>query len=366
MSGAILVIDDEAGLRRSLCAHLEDLDYEVVDAANGREGLDALMAAPGGIRAVFVDLNMPVMDGYTFIRHAVLHDPELPIIVLSGVGVVEDALKAMRLGAWDFITKPVQSMSILDYTLDKVMERARLLHENRQYKESLEEQVRRRTRQLEDARRQIMLRLSRAAEYKDNETGRHVVRVGEISAMLSQAMGLSEEFAEMMRECATLHDLGKIGIPDAILLKPGKLTPDEWEVMKQHCVMGCAILGPLEGTEDARQLCTVLPQEADDAMECHLIRLARSLALLHHEKWDGSGYPFGLSGEDIPIGARIVALVDVFDALVSERPYKKAFPLEQSLAIIRESSGSHFDPAVVEAFFGNLDAIRDVMEKWRD
>ncbi|MEF3696263.1 HD domain-containing phosphohydrolase [Desulfolutivibrio sp.] len=362
---AILVIDDEAGLRRALGAHLEDMDYDVLLAENGRDGLDVLERDPDAVQAVVVDLNMPVMDGYSFIQNATVLAPDLPLVVLSGVGVVEDALRAMRLGAWDFITKPLSNMAVLDHMLDRVLERARLLRENRQYQENLERLVQERTAELELTRRQIMQRLSRAAEYKDNETGHHVIRVGEISALLARAMGLSEVRCEMMRECAPLHDVGKIGIPDTVLLKPGPLDPDEWEIMRRHCLYGCEILGPLNGSDTAQNACGFLlgPLESGDN---ELLRLARVLALYHHERWDGTGYPIGLAGEAIPLEARIVSVVDVYDALRSDRPYKKAFPVEKCFALLQKGSGSQFDPMVIEAFFREVDAIRAIRKKWKD
>lgn len=362
---AILVIDDEASLRRSLCAYLEDLDYETLEAGNGQEGLTLLLQNPERIEAVVVDLNMPVMDGYTFIRYAVQEAPDLPLVVLSGVGVVDDALQAMRFGAWDFVTKPLHTMDILEYTLRRVLERAFLKKENRRYQEKLETLVQERTTELENTRRQVMQRLSRAAEYKDDETGRHVVRVGEISALLGRAMKLPPKTCELLRECAPLHDVGKIGIPDAVLLKPGKLDESEWEIMRRHCVYGCEILGPLASKDEARAAC--LASHLGGAVEDNeLLKLARVLALCHHERWDGSGYPFGLSGTDIPIEARIVSVVDVYDALSSSRPYKEAFPEEKCREIIRQGSGIQFDPAVVTAFFENIMAISAIRHQWKD
>ena len=360
----ILIIDDEEGLRRSLCAYLEDQDHVPLQAANGLDGLTAMRAALPDLDAVLVDLNMPVLDGYGFLEQAVAEAPDLPIVVLSGVGVVEDALKAVRLGAWDYLTKPLGNFQTLDHALAKVLEKARLIRENRAYQENLEALVYQRTAELESTRRQIMHRLSRAAEYKDNETGHHVIRVGEIAAVLARALGFDEEQCANIRDCAPLHDIGKIGIPDAVLLKPGKLDPDEWAIMQQHCTFGCEILGPLTGTKEARQICIMWDAPGEDGNE--LLDLARNLALLHHERWDGSGYPLGLAGEQIPLEARIVAVVDTYDALASERPYKKAFPEEKCLAIIRESAGSHFDPAVVEAFFRNIDTIRAIRQRWQD
>lgn len=360
----ILVIDDEDGLRRSLTAYLEDMDFTILEATNGLEGLEIMRAAQPDLSAVIVDLNMPVLDGYGFIAQAITEAPDLPIIVLSGVGVVEDALKAVRLGAWDYLTKPLQNLQVLEHTLSKALEKARLIRENRSYQENLERLVLERTAELERTRRQIMHRLSRAAEYKDNETGHHVIRVGEIGAIVARAVGLSEERCSMMRDCAPLHDIGKIGIPDEVLLKPGKLDPAEWEVMKLHTVYGCEILGSLHSKEEAHSSCEYWDAVNPDDNE--LLHLARQLALLHHERWDGTGYPFGLVGETIPMEARIVSIVDVYDALASERPYKKAFPEEKCLDIIRESSGSHFDPRVVEAFLNNIATIRDIRLRWQD
>lgn len=360
----ILVIDDEAGLRRSLCAYLEDLNYDTLTASNGLEGLEVLRERLPELCAVIVDLNMPVLNGYGFLEKATVEAPELPVIVLSGVGVIEDALQAVRAGAWDFLTKPMSSMGVLEHTLTKAMEKARLIRENNAYHAGLEKLVRQRTAELERTRRQIMHRLSRTAEYKDNETGHHVVRVGEIAAVLAQALGMDQTLCDNLRDCAPLHDIGKIGIPDQVLLKPGKLDPEEWKIMQRHCMYGCEILGPLASKEEAHRNCESWQEGSGEDNE--LLDLARILALLHHERWDGKGYPFGLAGEDIPIEARIVALVDTYDALASERPYKPAFPEEKCLDIIRNESGTHFDPAVVRVFLDNIDDIRAIRQKWQD
>lgn len=360
----ILVIDDEDGLRRSLSAYLEDIGHDTFEAPNGLIGLEVMREKLPDLAAVIVDLNMPVLDGYGFLRQAISEAPDLPIIILSGVGVVEDALKAVRLGAWDFLTKPLHNFSILEHTLNKVLEKARLIRENKAYQTNLEHLVLERTSELERTRRQIMHRLSRAAEYKDNETGHHVIRVGEIAAVLARALGLDETQCTNLRDCAPLHDIGKIGIPDEILLKPGKLDPAEWKVMQRHCIYGCEILGPLTSREEAHRICERWDHADQDGNE--LLDLARMLALLHHERWDGTGYPLGLTGEAIPLEARIVAVVDTYDALASERPYKPAFSEEKCLSIIREEAGTHFDPTVVEVFFQHIDQIRDIRLKWSD
>ena len=188
--------------------------------------------------------------------------------------------------------------------------------------------------------------------------------MGEIAAVLAQALGMDQILCDNLRDCAPLHDIGKIGIPDQVLLKPGKLDPEEWKIMQRHCMYGCEILGPLASKEEAHRNCESWQEGSGEDNE--LLDLARILALLHHERWDGKGYPFGLAGEDIPIEARIVALVDTYDALASERPYKPAFPEEKCLDIIRNESGTHFDPAVVRVFLDNIDDIRAIRQKWQD
>jgi len=361
----ILIIDDEPSLRRSLRAYLEDMDFDVQEADNGQTGLSALAEAPEAINAVILDLNMPVMDGYSFLPQAVEIAPETPVIVLSGVGVVGDAMKAVRLGAWDFITKPLHSMDIVQHALEKTFERARLIRENRLYQENLEVLVQQRTAEVEDTRRQIMQRLSLAAEYKDNETGHHVIRVGEISALLARVLGLPENLCSMLRDCAPLHDVGKMGIPDSILLKPGELNEQEWKIMRMHCVYGCQILGPLQSKAEAIRVCPNLDVLNED-MDNELLQLARTLALCHHERWDGSGYPNGIAGEAIPIEARIVTVVDVYDALRSERPYKKAFPEQLCLEIIQQGSGTQFDPTIVDALLEHASEAAKIFEQWGD
>jgi putative two-component system response regulator len=209
----------------------------------------------------------------------------------------------------------------------------------------LEQKVRERTRELEETRMEIIRRLGRAAEYRDNETGLHIIRMSKFSQILGQATGMSDQDSGMLLNASPMHDIGKIGIPDSILLKPGKLDADEWEIMKTHSSIGAKILSGH-------------PSE--------LMQMAREIALTHHEKWDGSGYPGGLSGEEIPLSGRIVALADVFDALTSERPYKKAWAVDDAVSFIKENSGKHFDPTLVELFIDRLDEIIEVRDKYAE
>lgn len=362
----VLLIDDDPGIRRSIAAYLEDLDFAVLHAENGRQGLSLMKEYGQSIELAIVDLRMPVMDGYEFISECRLIDEELPIIVLSGVGIVDEAMRAMRLGAWDFVTKPIHDMEMLYLVIQRAQERLQLLQDNRLYRNQLELLVAKRTAQLEDSRRQLMRRLSRAAEYKDNETGRHVIRVGEMTARLASAIGLSDSECELLRDCAPLHDIGKIGIPDVILLKEGPLNEDEWEIMRCHCIYGAEILGPLAQRGRPEDHHESLQEILEDESDNELLRMARILALCHHERWDGTGYPNGLKGTSIPLPSRILSVIDVYDALASRRPYKNANTEAECVSALREGSGTQFDPAVVEAFLENHDALRAIRSEWSD
>ncbi|WP_243312125.1 HD-GYP domain-containing protein [Fundidesulfovibrio agrisoli] len=358
----ILVIDDDSAIRNSVRDFLEDCDREVLLAANGQEALD-LLQARDDIGVALVDLNMPVMDGYTFLSKVRESRPGLPTVVLSGVGVLSDAMAAIRAGAWDFISKPILNFDVLLHSISSVEEKARLLAENRAYQEHLEEMVRQRTMQLEIANERVIHCLGKAAEFRDNDTGHHVIRVGEIARILATHMGLDQDFRRLIRLAAPMHDIGKISIPDHILLKPGPLSDEEWEVMKRHTILGCEMLH--FNPEDAKPGCTLdllnLLEGQDD-----LISMAQRIALCHHERWDGLGYPHGLRGDEIPLEARIVSVVDVYDALGSMRPYKKAIPEDVCKAKIIGASGKYFDPAVVEAFERHYDEVAEIRRKYAD
>lgn len=375
----ILVIDDERMLRELVRAFLEDNDYQVTTAADGEEGLDLFRKQP--FDALFVDLNMPRVDGFAVLDAVKKEAPEIPIVVISGVGIVRDAIRAVRLGAWDFLTKPFEDLEMLTYTLDKVLERAKLVRENREYKEALEEKVCRRTVQLQEAntvlrrtQEQILQRLGRAGEYKDNETGRHVIRVSKYTEIIAKTLGLPQRTVELIRDGSPLHDIGKIGVPESILLKPGPLDDAEWEIMKKHSEYGYDILtlganmkdGVVCVPENMKDGGVCTPAGGADVETRHLLEFAAGIALHHHERWDGTGYPHGLYREAIPIASRITALADVYDALGSVRSYKDPFPEEKCQAIIRESGGSHLDPAVTRAFFTAIDEILEIKERWKE
>jgi len=290
-----------------------------------------------GIDLILLDIRMPDMDGFEVMAQlqAEIENDYLPILVVTAELTNQTRERALSSGARDFLTKPFDQAEVLQRIVNMI--EVRLLHKQiRLQNETLEEQVRQRTRELEESRLEIIKRLGRAAEYKDNETGNHILRMSHFAQMLAKAAGLSQEQTDNILLAAPMHDIGKIGIPDSILLKPGKLEPEEWAIMQTHVSIGADLLA---GTD--------IP----------LLEMARNIALSHHEKWDGSGYPQGLSGTDIPIEGRICAICDVFDALTSERPYKKPWPVEEAVAFLRQQKGLHFDPHLVDLFETILDDV---------
>jgi putative two-component system response regulator len=360
----ILIIEDQVEVRNLLVSYLSSRGYETQAAENGLDGLFLLEQWPADL--VTVDINMPVMDGHEFIKKAVERWPDLPIVVVSGIGGVDDAVKALRLGARDFLTKPIENFSIVNNTIEKALEAAELIRQNRHYQENLEKMVKFRTNELEEIKHQLLYSLGKSAEYRDNETGRHVIRVGKICELIGSAMGMEPGLAKVFGESAPLHDIGKIGISDSILLKPGSLTADEWETMKTHCEIGCDILRPYTTAEGDQVVQGDIVAMGDDISTLSLLEFSMVVALCHHERWDGTGYPGKLAGEKIPLVARIVAIVDVYDALGSERPYKSPLPEEKCQKIIREGGGNHFDPEIVRVFFENIDKIVAIKHEWMD
>jgi putative two-component system response regulator len=347
----ILVVDDQPQNIELLEAHLVPQGYEIVTAANGEEALEKLSKSK--IDLILLDVMMSGMDGFEVTRRVRQDNTHqlLPIILVTALRETEDRVKGIEAGCDDFISKPVDKVELLARvrSLLKVKAYNDLLSN---YRKELESEVTRRTEELKQALERIkaasletIYRLSMASEYKDKDTGAHIKRMSRYSAAVTRRMGLTESTIETILYAAPMHDLGKIGIPDLILLKPAKLDPVEWEIMKQHTVIGAKIL------------------KGSDA---EFIRLGETIAISHHEKWDGSGYPNSLKGIEIPIAGRITAIADVFDALTSKRPYKEPFSVEKSLAIIREGRGSHFDPDVVDAFFSIQDEILTIKKQYGD
>ncbi len=345
----ILVADDQPQNIELLEAHLVPQGYEIVAAANGEEALAKLSSDP--IDLILLDVMMPGIDGFEVTRRVRQDNTHrlLPIILVTALRETEDRVKGIEAGCDDFISKPVDKSELLARvrSLLKVKAYNDLMSN---YRKELEAEVARRTEELNYALERVKVasletiyRLSVASEFKDVDTGAHIKRMSSYAAAVARSMGLDERTVETILYAAPMHDLGKIGIPDSILLKPAKLDLVQWEIIKQHAVIGAKILS---------------------GSEAEFIKLGETIALYHHEKWDGSGYPNHLKGTQIPIAGRIAAIADVFDALTSKRPYKEPFAVEEAMAIIREGRGTHFDPEVVDAFFAIEDEIIAIKKKY--
>ncbi|SFH51753.1 response regulator receiver modulated metal dependent phosphohydrolase [Tindallia magadiensis] len=294
---------------------------------------------------VLLDLMMPYMDGFDIMRELqkIEADGFLPVLVLTANDDMANQNKALEMGARDFLGKPFEKTETLN-RIRNILETRILYNQVYEKKNNLEDQVLQRTKELKESQLEIAIRLAKAGEFRDNETGNHDLRVGLYAECIGNAIGMSAVEKEKLRYTVPLHDIGKIGIPDRILLKPGKLTEDEWELMKEHTVIGGQIL--VGGKSD-------------------FIKTAEEVALNHHEKWNGSGYPNGLMKEEIPLVGRIAAICDVFDALISDRPYKKAWSISEAVKEIENQSGEHFDPLLVKAFFSELDKIVKIQKIYR-
>ncbi|MBF0135359.1 MAG: response regulator [Magnetococcales bacterium] len=322
----VLIVDDEFLQRLPMREALEQFGYRVVEAENGQQAWELLhMERPD---LVISDVIMPVMDGFGLCQTIRKHDDMayLPVVLATSLDDVTSIEYAYHAGATDFITKPI-NWGLLGHRIRYILRGAR----NAQ---ALSE----RELDLLRTRMEIIRRLGQAAEYRDNETGYHIQRMSQYSALLGRAMGLSSHDQELLLNAAPMHDVGKIGIPDKILLKPGKLTAEEFEIMKTHTTLGGELL---------------------DQEPSLLLRTAHMIALTHHERWDGAGYPFGLVGEAIPLMGRICSLADVFDALTSARPYKKAWSLDQAVDEIQRCAGTAFDPNLVHIF---VDALPEIVK----
>ena len=294
---------------------------------------------------VLLDLNMPEMDGYQVLAKIREVDPDYPpIIVLTAQSDRESRIKALDLGARDFLAKPFDRVELMTRIRNMLEVRIMTTAMKNQNK-ILDGMVKDRTKELNDTRLEVIRRLGRAAEYRDDMTGYHIIRMSRYSQLLALAAGMGEDEAERLLNASPMHDIGKIGIPDNVLLKPGKLDPEEWKIMQTHVDIGVEILS---------------------GSDSELMDMAAEVAQNHHEKWDGSGYPRALAGENIPLTGRIVAIADVFDALTTERPYKDAWSLEKTIEFLKDQSGKHFDPKLVELFLEILPDILIVREQYSE
>ena len=354
----VMVVDDEGFNIDLVEAYLEDEGFRnFVTTTDSTSALSMVRSHRPDI--VLLDVKMPQVTGLEILA-AMRNDRELrliPTLILTASTAPETKLEALRLGASEFLAKPVDP-SELALRVKNVLSAKAYQDHLAQYSERLEQQVEVRTKELLRSREEAIHCLARAGEYRDDDTGHHVMRVGLYSAIIAEELGFTKPEIELIQQAAQLHDVGKIGIPDAILHKPGKLESHEFDIIKQHCAIGQNIINPLT-PEESSQLSehTTVGMMIMSSTNSPVLKMAALIASTHHEKIDGSGYPHGLSGEDIPIEGRIVAVADVFDALSSPRPYKKAFTLEKCLGILKEGRGTHFDANALDAFFARLDDI---------
>jgi len=330
LGARILIVDDQAPNVRLLQRLLQASGYREIRTTTDPRSVLALY---GELRPdlLLLDLHMPYKNGYTILKELADHlaaERYLPVLVLTADSMTEARQKALAMGAKDFLAKPFDIVEVVLRIRNLLETRFRYLHLEQQTRD-LERQVQARTRELEEARHEILDRLALAADYRDDNTGEHTRRVGQISGLLARAVGLGRSQVELIRRAAPLHDVGKIGIPDAVLTKPAPLTPDEFALVQTHTTIGARILS---GSRVA------------------LLRMAQEIALGHHERWDGTGYPGGLEGEAIPLSARIVALADAFDAMTHARPYKSAVSVPEAVRYVERAVGTHFDPALGRAF----------------
>lgn len=341
----ILVTDDDLWQQKLIEITLSGMGYRIITASDGEKALSMVMQHMPDV--ILLDIQMPQKNGFEVLS-AVKQNVAtrgIQVVMVTGSEESEARARALELGADDFLMKPVDRVLLKARIQSSVKLKAYYDH-LKTYQQQLEAEVSVKTRQLREAFEQLeessletIYRLARAAEYKDEDTGDHIRRMSRSAEALAEGMGLDKKQRDMILYAAPMHDVGKIGIPDRILSKPGPLDPEEWEIMKTHTVIGARIL---EGSSS------------------DIVQLAEVIAMSHHEKWNGSGYPKGLKGKEIPLAGRIVAVADVLDALLSCRPYKKAFPVHKVLDILKEGRGVHFDPEVLDVFFSSMDRLLEI------
>jgi putative two-component system response regulator len=353
----VLVIDDDDGIRKITQMLVEGLGHDVEAARDGIEGLAKLQL---GVDLVLLDVVMPGLDGFDVCRR-IRQDPagrDVPVIMVTTLETREHRLHAVEAGANDFIAKPVEETE-LRVRATSLLKLKATQDELKRYHAHLETMCEERTASLRkalehmaeaqrtayQAQLETVERLAILAEYKDKVTARHIQRMSEYSAVIARGLNLPPAEVELILHASRMHDVGKIAVPEAILRKPSELDPQEWKVMRQHSAIGSRIL---------------------ENSSSQILQAGRVIALHHHERWDGAGYPSGLSGSDIPLWGRICAVADVFDAVTSERPYKPAFPNDEALQLLRDGKGKHFDPRVVDVFFECLEEILKIQEKFKD
>jgi putative two-component system response regulator len=336
------VVDDERIVRDLLSRWLRDEGYLCMTASSAAAAWTHLQQY--AVDVVTLDITMPGGSGLDLLDQIRQSLPDIAVIMLTAEGDTAKAIRALSAGAHGYLIKPVERQELLIQVRNAV-ERQRLVIENREYMHELEHKVREHTRAIRMAYEETIHRLVKASLYRDEETGAHIKRTGWYSELLAATIGWDYERVEQIRLAAPMHDIGKIAIPDSILCKPGKLTPDEFTAMQKHAQIGATLLADSQSP---------------------VLRMAHEIALGHHERWDGSGYPSGLKGTEIPESARIVAIVDVYDALTHDRVYRPALPEQEILTILRSGRGTHFDPELLDAFMSLLPEMRVIAEAVTD
>jgi putative two-component system response regulator len=363
----IVLIDDEELNTLIVQQYLKNSGYQNIVAVNEpKEALKAIQDEKPDL--ILLDIVMPEISGLQILEVLSITDlvSSIPVLVLTASSDASIRSQCLELGAADFLAKPLDPTDLVP-RVRNALENKLNREQMAKYAVTLEQEVRIRTEELASSRMEVVRCLARAAERRDDDTGQHIVRVGRYVGVIAQTLGMSAETVAMLEMAAQLHDIGKIAIPDSILHKPGKLTADEFKRMQTHCEIARSIISPAadrvrSNVDNVGRAGTSLQQESTSP----LMKLASRIAETHHEKWDGSGYPNGLKGHAIPIEGRMTAVADVFDALSSKRPYKEAFPLDKCLEIIREGSGRHFDPMIVEAFMARLPEIQQIQAECAD
>lgn len=359
----IMVVDDEFVNVKVVRKYLKDAGYDhFITTNDSREAFPLLQRQRPDV--VILDVMMPHVDGFQILsamrRDADLH--HIPVLILTASDDTQTKLDALELGATDFLRKPVDPTELV-VRVRNVLIVKRHLDQLADYSTQLKKEVLARTQELDDSRTEVIHALACAGEQRDQETGNHVIRVARYAGILANELGLEQGQAELLERVAVLHDVGKIGIPDSILLKPGKLDQAEIAMMQKHCEFGMNILMGVA----CKTRAVTNPNSGERRLSrSPILRMAAMVAMCHHEKWDGTGYPSGLKGEAIPIEGRICAVADVFDALSTRRPYKPALDWERCCEILEQGRNAHFDPRVLDAFFARQADIRAVQLQYAD